>query len=72
MRHSGSSGTWSNASAAEASMSGAGFGGCAIALVENDSLETVKDAIAKGYKEMIGYEADLYVATIGDGTKTLA
>ena len=37
-----------------------------------NSLETVKEAIAKGYKEMIGYDADLYVATIGDGTKTLA
>ena len=40
--------------------------------IPSDMEETVKDAIAKGYKEMIGYEADLYVATIGDGTKTLA
>ena len=63
---------WAQNGVLGARMTGAGFGGCAIALVENDSLETVKDAIAKGYKEMIGYEADLYVATIGDGTKTLA
>lgn len=53
-------------------MTGAGFGGCAIALVQNDAVEAVKSAIAKGYKEVIGYDADLYVATIGDGTKTLA
>ena len=53
-------------------MTGAGFGGCAIALVQNDALETVKEAIAKGYKEKIGYDAQLYVATIGDGTKTIA
>ena len=63
---------WAQNGVLGARMTGAGVGGCAIALVENDSLETVKDAIAKGYKEMIGYEADLYVATIGDGTKTLA
>ena len=55
-----------------ARMTGAGFGGCAIALVQNDAVEAVKSAIAKGYKEIIGYDADLYVATIGDGTKTLA
>ena len=55
-----------------ARMTGAGFGGCAIALVQNDAVEAVKSAIAKGYKEVIGYDADLYVATIGDGTKTLA
>ena len=55
-----------------ARMTGAGFGGCAIALVQNDAVEAVKAAIAKGYKEVIGYDADLYVATIGDGTKTLA
>ena len=53
-------------------MTGAGFGGCAIALVKNEMLEAVKEAISKGYKEAIGYDADLYVATIGDGTKTLA
>ena len=55
-----------------ARMTGAGFGGCAIALVKNETLEIVKQAIATGYKEKIGYDADLYVATIGDGTKTLA
>ena len=63
---------WAQNGVLGARMTGAGFGGCAIALVENEALEAVKEAIAKGYKEMIGYDADLYVATIGDGTKTLA
>ena len=63
---------WAQNGVLGARMTGAGFGGCAIALVENEALETVKEAITKGYKEMIGYDADLYVATIGDGTKTLA
>ena len=64
--------SWAQNGVLGARMTGAGFGGCAIALVENEALETVKEAITKGYKEMIGYDADLYVATIGDGTKTLA
>ena len=63
---------WAQNGVLGARMTGAGFGGCAIALVENEALEDVKEAITKGYKEMIGYDADLYVATIGDGTKTLA
>lgn len=63
---------WAQEGVLGARMTGAGFGGCAIALVQNDAVEAVKSAIAKGYKEVIGYDADLYVATIGDGTKTLA
>lgn len=63
---------WAQNGVLGARMTGAGFGGCAIALVKNESLESVKEAIAKGYKEVIGYDADLYVATIGDGTMTLA
>ena len=34
-------------------MTGAGFGGCAIALVQNDALETVKEAIARGIWTLI-------------------
>ncbi|MDE5978069.1 MAG: galactokinase [Turicibacter sp.] len=63
---------WAQKGVLGARMTGAGFGGCAIALVQNEAVEEVKEAIAKGYKESIGYEADLYVAVIGDGTKTIA
>jgi len=54
-----------------ARMTGAGFGGCAIAIVHKDKLQSVQVAIAKGYKEIIGYYASFYVASIGDGTRTL-
>ena len=54
-----------------ARMTGAGFGGCAIAIVHKDKLQIVQTAIAKGYKEAIGYDASFYEASIGDGTKTL-
>jgi len=54
-----------------ARMTGAGFGGCAIAIVHQDKLQSVQDAIAKSYKETIGYDASFYVAAIGDGTRKL-
>lgn len=62
---------WAQDGVLGARMTGAGFGGCAIALVKQDALESVKEQVLKGYREIVGYDAELYVATIGDGTKTL-
>jgi len=62
---------WEQEGVLGARMTGAGFGGCAIALVHQDQLEAVKAAIGKGYEEKIGYQADFYVAAIGDGAKKL-
>ncbi|WP_439425682.1 galactokinase [Oenococcus alcoholitolerans] len=54
-----------------ARMTGAGFGGCAIALVDKDKVDQVKAAVGKAYLDKIGYEASFYVAEIGDGSKAL-
>ena len=54
-----------------ARMTGAGFGGCAIALVHKDKLQSVQDVVCAGYKEKIGYEPVFYVASIGKGTRKL-
>jgi galactokinase len=54
-----------------ARMTGAGFGGCAIALVKKDSVEDFIDIVGATYKSKIGYEADFYMTGIGDGTKEL-
>ncbi len=51
-----------------ARMTGAGFGGCAIALVKEAKLDDVLMNVAKSYKEVFGYGADFYVANIGNGT----
>ena len=51
-----------------ARMTGAGFGGCAIALVKEEKLDDVLMNVAKAYKEVFGYGADFYVASIGSGT----
>lgn len=54
-----------------ARMTGAGFGGCAIALVEEGQFENFVHVVQKSYKETIGYAADIYQASIDDGARKL-
>lgn len=54
-----------------ARMTGAGFGGCAIALVPEAGIERFKEEVNQVYTDKIGYSADFYVAKIGDGTKKI-
>lgn len=50
-----------------ARMTGAGFGGCAIALVENQYIEEFIQNVGNEYKALIGYEASFYIASTSDG-----
>ena len=52
-------------------MTGAGFGGCAIALVEDAYLDEFKKTVRKEYLEKIGYEPSFYEAVVGDGPKEI-
>ncbi|CEN51561.1 galactokinase [Capnocytophaga canis] len=52
-------------------MTGAGFGGCAIALVKNDRVDAYKKHIEKVYTEKIGYAPSIYDVNIGDGTREI-
>ncbi|MBG9986976.1 galactokinase [Facklamia sp. DSM 111018] len=54
-----------------ARMTGAGMGGCAIALVHKRKLEQVQEAIAERYTSEIGYSPDFYVANVGAGTQEI-
>jgi len=54
-----------------ARMTGAGFGGCTVSIVEEDQVESFIRNVGEEYKEKIGYAADFYVVEIGDGPKTL-
>nr|WP_304216851.1 galactokinase [Fredinandcohnia onubensis] len=60
---------WSQEGVLGARMTGAGFGGCAIALVEKDKAQAIIDAVGKIYEETIGYPASFYEVSIGDGAK---
>lgn len=62
---------WQQESVLGARMTGAGMGGCAIALVHKDQAEAVIQAIGPAYQEAIGLEAEFYIAEVGDGAKAL-
>lgn len=66
------SGAWQQESVLGARMTGAGMGGCAIALVHKDQAEAVIQTIGPAYQEAIGLEAEFYIAEVGDGAKTLS
>lgn len=52
-------------------MTGAGFGGCAIAIVEKNHTETFQYEVGKAYKKAIGYDATFYTASIEAGAKKI-
>ncbi len=55
-----------------ARMTGAGFGGCAIALINEDVLEEFKRFVGNKYKNDINLTADFYITTIDDGVKSIS
>lgn len=52
-------------------MTGAGFGGCTVSIVETDKIDAFIAQVGKAYREKIGYAADFYVVDIGDGARCL-
>ena len=50
-----------------ARMTGAGFGGCAIALVRNDALEAAKQAVLDEYPRLTGRQPKVYPCVASDG-----
>jgi galactokinase len=56
---------WKQEGVVGARMTGAGFGGCAIAIVEENLLDRFIINVGTIYKERIGYEATFYKVSIG-------
>lgn len=52
-------------------MTGAGFGGCTVSIVEDAAIDTFKKQVGDAYLAKIGYAADFYVVEIGDGPVVL-
>lgn len=48
-------------------MTGAGFGGCTISIVESSAVEDFKKTVGELYKKSIGYDASFYDVSIEDG-----
>lgn len=52
-------------------MTGAGFGGCTVSIVNEKNVEDFIKNVGAGYKEAIGHEASFYIGRVGDGTREL-
>ncbi|MDR2044486.1 MAG: galactokinase [Clostridium sp.] len=48
-------------------MTGAGFGGCTVSIVEDGAVERFLERVGGAYQAKIGYAADFYVAEVGGG-----
>ncbi|GBU10690.1 galactokinase [Erysipelotrichaceae bacterium] len=54
-----------------ARMTGAGFGGCAIALIEQAAADTIKEAVQQAYFSAFGYNPTFYESKIVSGTAVI-
>lgn len=57
---------------AGARMTGAGFGGCSLAVVETDALEAFKKFVAKKYRARTNRPIDFHETDMADGVRELA
>ncbi|GIV32885.1 MAG: galactokinase [Chitinophagales bacterium] len=54
-----------------AKMSGAGFGGCAFALVKKEKADLFKMRVLEAYRRMTGFSATCYMAELVDGVRKI-
>ena len=54
-----------------ARMTGAGFGGCAIALIRKESLEDFTENLTRYYHNRIGYEPGIFASIVGEGVREI-
>lgn len=52
-------------------ITGGGFGGCTVSIVENDAIDTFIETVGSGYQERTGHTAEFYVVEIGNGAGRL-
>ena len=52
-------------------MTGGGFGGCTVTLIQEEKVDALIAHLAPLYKEATGLEASFYLADIGDGARKL-
>lgn len=62
---------WEQPGVLGARMTGAGFGGCAIAIVAKDQVAAFQKNVGTTYEQVIGYAPTFYVAEIADGPREI-
>ncbi len=60
---------WSHPGVLGARMTGAGFGGCTVNLVENEQVASFIEDVGSLYYKSTGLRADFYTASVGDGAR---
>ncbi|HEL0022954.1 TPA: galactokinase [Streptococcus equi subsp. zooepidemicus] len=63
---------WEQEGVLGARMTGAGFGGCGIAIVAKDKVDSFIETVGKAYTEVIGYAPAFYLAEIAQGARLLS
>ena len=53
-------------------MTGAGFGGCTVSIVADDSVATFIETVGREYQKAIGIAPEFYVSEIGDGGREIS
>lgn len=62
---------WDQAGVVGARMTGGGFGGACIAIVENEHVDAFNENVGTAFEKEIGYRPEFYVAETADGAKKL-
>ena len=52
-------------------MTGGGFGGCTVNLVDAEAVDEFKLAVAHGYQQSFGIQPEIYICTAADGAKEI-
>jgi galactokinase len=52
-------------------MTGAGFGGCAIALVRKDEVSNFTEKLTAHYHSIIGYDPGIFSSEVGEGVREI-
>lgn len=62
---------WKTKGAIGARITGGGFGGCTVNIIENSAIEHFVKTVGEAYQEKVGHEAEFYIVDIGDGAHVL-
>jgi len=54
-----------------ARMTGAGFGGCAVALIDEGKADDFVSAVETGYRQMSGLDAQMYLCQASEGANSI-